>query len=704
MQTGLFNNLPFHYIFGIDQKTDPLSTQIKWKKIIKHFIIFPFFAFLLFFLCVILFLPSLISSSLFREQVVEQIQNQNIPLDIDNIECSWTHGLKVKKISLQKDSASKPLLLINDIKLSLNIPKIFQGIISFDFYLDGLNTSLIRKKDGLSNWSNVFPASDDIKNEESKDKIQNKQASEIFIPPFDFESKIHFTNLNILVDDNALDHKIFFKDTNLLLDLPSLFLKPVSFKIQSNAEINNNESKLISIDSSINNIFDSQKKPDLQNLLVILKGEIPGFNFLFNGNMQKVNLSANIDFEKILKILKPFIPQNFSDVQMAGQLNLSASCEGNFQKDINFITQLKGEKLDFTGWILKEKHTGAFNFELNNSGKLHVPNEHLIVDRGEFIFQKKNYINWKGEIDKNTLNGTIIKSKLHIDDILDKITLFNPEISSLFSFNKLAPILNIVNLLFDLEISTGKGFIDIKNMDLNVPALSINNPSLNFQNFLFKIQDTSFNLKSFIPDRFEKAKLRSSSSLVQYNDKKQNFETPFEISLNTDEIRIKDLEQLKISIKKSVLQALLGEMLKLNIELETRDSLLNLHTKGDLLLDLESLSKDVISKIEQKINLSGKTDLKWNFAGDFSKLLSIKSSVNLEEIMQLIKILVIENQVKNINLDYNIDRKNLLSLQSINTKSPIKYSYNSNTGIGSLSASLGIEKIETSLLLNQKKN
>ncbi len=560
------------------------------------------FAILSFLAGLVLFLPTIVSSTTFKGFFENQVSSViHRRLQIETLEWDTTGEITIKNLSIKDDPAfsTKPLLLVKRARCQVFWGEILKGRLHIDVLLDGIQSALIRNRQGQTNlavWlAGLKPAKAAAEQPQPKDS-----RSSSFTVPCDIQSRVHISNICVQVEDRVQAKQLALKNATVRFDVPSLYGEPMTLKASTNIAIEGHNLPAAHLNILIKNLFDTHGSLNLTDLYLDMQGTCPGVDFVLNSNQHrsKINSRLKLDLLKITKLLEPVIPPRILPDTIMGNLTFRLDGSGNPQESLAFITTLEGQNLVFAGGVFGDKALGPLNFNMVNSGVLDDLGSRLAIENGSLVLLKDSRLAWNGEL--KDLRGVAPEVNLRFDlvrldiaELVEKFKAFLPKGVTIESQKqKHSPTLEIKHAGFSGPLLSGPHAISIKDLVLELPLVRVylqkpQDVALSAHNIRLDVKQLRSTLTQFIPDRVSLSAALSADSVDVKGIK---------------EIHVKKVSMPAITVVADEIRRSQNTLMGLSVRLKVRETLTARNVSLPPLININNFQQTLSTELEFSAN------------------------------------------------------------------------------------------------------
>ncbi|MFH1991534.1 MAG: hypothetical protein ABIK98_03875 [Pseudomonadota bacterium] len=755
----------------------------------------------------VIFLPKLISTERFKGFVENRASiATNRRVQIGALRWERADEILIDNISLGDDPAfsSQPMLLVKGARIKIFFSDIIDGRLHLDVAVDGVEAGFIREKSGQTNVGLLLAQFEPAETAETEPlPVILKNMS--FSVPLDIQARVHLDHIFIRAEDRIRDKRLALQDAAVRLDIPSLYLEPITLTASAAIDIDGSKAPPFSLNILIKNLVNPEGKLRVTDTDIEVKGTCPGAEWVFAGSLNtlKMNGRAACDLLKFSKILETFIAPRFLPAEIAGNLSIVFNGSANPQASIAYSATLEGQGIVLSKGVLGDKTLGPLGFTIMNQGVLDAVKARLSIEKGELAFLQKSGMVWNGEV--QNIFGTAPEANVNfgsirfdIGELLDPFKKFIPQgVKFSGKTRNRFPILEITNANFSGPLPSGpnqirvnglvlkipdvrfapgefqgillsatgvrlavtdlrstlkeffpaqlsltaalitdsiyiKGTKDIHVKKLSVPMISVisndihrsKNPLIGLTG-RFKIQDTltadAINIPSLITiNNFQKSMEAAlefpsdTSARLAVKDLKIDipelifadsthgpFITNAKLDGRIDEISFPGSETLNADIKGIKSHLLVDNVLVADIEADAENmGWALLKAKGTLLINMVPFSEKFIAKVYDKLTLTGRTSVNWDFTGRLPKKKQIHAlispSINVKDDLDFIDRFDASCSLKDMGVDLAVSEDMRLKVGSVSTGPSLRYSFDAKTGKGKMDGEIllqGLQKV-----------
>lgn len=246
---------------------------------------------------------------------------------------------------------------------------------------------------------------------------------------------------------------------------------------------------------------------------------------------------------------------------------------------------------------------------------------------------------------------------------------------------------------------------------LTIDEISV--PSVLTVNHVQQTLDTALEFPDGINARLAIKDLKIKlPSLVIENSRYGPFKTDAQLSCSIDKIELLETEPLNADVKGIKANLSVDNILVADIEADAENMAATLlKTKGKVFIDMTPLSEKLIARFYDKIRLTGRTKLNWDFAGrlphkqEIAKLASL--TINFKDDLGFVDRFAAGCKLQDVGVDLTVSESNHLKIKSISTGSPLSYSLDNKTGKGKFDGKIflrGIDKVPFNIIADKHLN
>ncbi|MFC1856932.1 hypothetical protein ACFL9U_02765 [Thermodesulfobacteriota bacterium] len=180
-----------------------------------------------------------------------------------------------------------------------------------------------------------------------------------------------------------------------------------------------------------------------------------------------------------------------------------------------------------------------------------------------------------------------------------------------------------------------------------------------------------------------------------------SFKTKSKLGCRIDRIALLGMDPLDVDVKGIRSNLLIDDVLTVNFEAGAENMARGgLKTKGHASIDMAPLTEKFISKVYDKIKLTGRTRLTWDITGrlpnnkEMTKLRS--SSIDFKDDLGFVERLEVSCRVKDMGAELIDTKGRRWQVKSLSTGTPLRYSFDNKTGRGIFDGNIllqGIDKV-----------
>ena len=476
----------------------------------------------------IIFLPRIVSSAQFKDLLENQASSAiNRPLQIEALKWDTTDEIIIKNLSLKDDPvfSKRPLLVVKHARFRIFWGEILKGRLHFDVMVDGIQSTLIRQRQGQTNLAALLAGLERFKTAAEKPApFDLKQLS--FTVPCDIKGRVRIRSISVKVEDHMQAKQLEFKDAAVRFDVPSLYWEPIALQAATNIEIDGHPFPAAHLNILVKNLFDTRGNFNFTDSSIDMQGACPGADFVLNSNphRSKINSRLELDLSKLMMILEPLMPSRVLPDKIMGNLRFRFDGSGNFPESLVFSANLEGQNLVFSGGVFGDKDFGPLGFNMVNSGVLDAVKGRLVIENGTLVLLKDSRLAWNGEL-KN-LCGVAPAADLKFDlirldiaELFDKFKAFLPkDISFEGRKEKFFSTLEIKHAGFSGPLLSGPQNITINDLVFQLPFVQMDlqkpqNVAVSAHNVRLDVKHLNSTLKQFFPTQVSLSAALSTDSV-----------------------------------------------------------------------------------------------------------------------------------------------------------------------------------------------
>jgi len=466
-------------------------------------------------------LPSVVSSKLVETMIEKNVKNVvNIPLEIGDIQFSWSGGLRIRGIDIHGNQlySQDTILHIDEIAFNILYPAFFRGKIDFQIFVNKMAFHFFRDSDGKTNVDTLM-TSQITKKKESPHETTQKTETASFSLPFDIGAKIDIKDMVISAEDQVTNKHLLIENGFFHLNAPSIQSQAIHLNLYMGIALNDRKLPPIELMLTVANIIDPETAAvSPEKIEVSLNGKFPGSTVSVDGSISGKGIKSivYVDLEELHETVSPFMPANLADSTINGFLNISADVNLQSKDAVSFDTSVILDRINISGPMIQDKAISGFHAQLSNNGKIDLSRRQLEISAGSLKLLQKSSFLYHG-----TLQGLEQPPQqvfLSLDavslDIGELITFGKPFLPDTFpvrfGVDEESPVLTVTGVGLTGNLTTGVCVIKAEKLDLDIPYIQIKDKDITIQ-----VNDTHFGLSQFHSDlkRFFPANILFSSLL-----------------------------------------------------------------------------------------------------------------------------------------------------------------------------------------------
>ncbi len=427
--------------------------------------------------------PTVISSDWVRTRI-EKLAADNLgrAVAIDDIDCSWSKGVRLTGIRLADDPAfsDQPLFYLKSASADLSLKNIFKKHVGFTVSSDGAEIRLVRDKSGLTNIEKLLSELAPAQEAETAPEPVEAQPPAVALP-VNVQGKIHLDGISIQVADRMTGKTLSASDASFRLEIPDLATAPVTLDLSAGLELDGRKLPPPAMTATVKNLFDADGNLDPARLFLDLTASLPGFRMAVRADLARQGVSAEADVTpaRIMAAAAPFLPPDMADTAADGTIAFRAEASGDPAKRISFDATLSGEDLAMAGGPLKEARIGPVFFRMAHKGDFNVETSRLTVSDGRLTFFKNSDIQWRGVI-SNLTNASPVADlsfgpmTLDLSEMLSAFSEMVPEDIALADPERDGRIaMTIANASYKGGLASGKGEAGLHDVHFTLPGVDM---------------------------------------------------------------------------------------------------------------------------------------------------------------------------------------------------------------------------------------
>lgn len=445
----------------------------------------------------IAFLPKIVSTDKAREFISEQIETSlNHSVRIQDIEWTWTNGIKISGINVPelKNSSDNALINIPRAHLMIQFLDLFKRRLNFSFLLESPSIRLVRDKTGQLNLVEVFAGSEGPEQPSAPGKGQEpdpETEERPFKLPLDVRTEIHLADISITYQDHQAKRYYRLQNGNIHLRAPDLANQPVTAAIDADISLNGREIQHAAINANVRNLFDPSRQLRPDRMAAQVDAELPGAAIQLKGDMADTGIKADasVDLKALADAAAPLLPELLNGSDVGGQIALNAEAVQAAPDTIGFDAALTGKALSLAGSMLAGKRLGPGDISVAAAGQMDLKKFDLKLNQSEISFLDNSYLACRGNIQD-------LRSPAPTMDL--KAAPVYVDIQEIAAFVKsyLPPALVLgqsVNDQQDLSIEKIhlRGRLPVGQASVNIQALNLTASDIGYQTDIFSAKNIS---------------------------------------------------------------------------------------------------------------------------------------------------------------------------------------------------------------------
>ncbi|MDM8515713.1 hypothetical protein QUF76_05895 [Desulfobacterales bacterium HSG16] len=518
--------------------------------------VFSFLAFG-FMVCLIGFLPRLISSSWFKISLETQASGiLGRSIHLHSLRWRWTEGISVSGLRLEDDPkfSDNPMISVGSAGLKLRFDAVRHDKIFLNIDVKNLNVNLIRDRNGKTNIEALLeklagPDEKPSTTEPEPGKGPETGKKEPISLPLDVQTRIELSEINFKADDKITGALLELQHAGFKLDAPSVLSAPINLDLGSRIILDGNNIPPVSLKISAENIFDEQGMLDIENSKVKADAELPGTRLAFSASAgeKKVLAELDVDLAELFAVAKAFLPPETAGTLIKGKIGFFLEANAEDLKKLVFDTRLDADAIAISGGLLEKRRIGPVDAKIAHKGNFTPETMTLIIDSGQIALFEKTRIGWKCEIDaKNTaaikMNVTAGPIMVNARDIFTLAMPFVPEnitwdekqLENLF-------LIDLEKCLLNGVMPEGESRVQVDNLAVNLPRFKIKDKENEIETgkFLFTLDKFIADIKNLFPKNVD---LKASFSLDSINIKGPQKIEVRKVKMEDCSVKVADIE------------------------------------------------------------------------------------------------------------------------------------------------------------------
>ncbi len=628
-------------------------------------------------------LPKLVSTSAFKAYA-ENLSGQALTrkVRINTLGWSWSDGIVMENIFLEDDPSfsEKPMFCIKYAGIKAHIRELLKGRFAIDVMIVGINFNYIRDRDGRTNLETLFlpkktDAKPDVKDEETltQQPLPKKRVGDFsFSVPLDINAKIHLDRIFLSADDRRSERRLDIDNGSIHFDMPSLYHIPVTLNVDADVRIDRREAFPCRIAVLVKKTGSIPKEIKPENLFIEVQGTMPGVEFSMDGDLGKEGMKSkiNVSLEKVIAAAKPFLPDDFQDTAINGQLEFDLAAKMDSEKRILFDTDINASKIYASGQFVKNKQFGPVDLTIDNKGIFDADNGVFEINEGHIKLLKSSIVEWQTRVsglasDKPKADAVISHAYFNLEEIYKLFKVFLPS-DFPFEFHDdlprdVNPNVKIGSIRFVGGAGAEKNQIGIKTLALELPGFDLKHEgkTLSVNDMVFTIEDA---------------------------------EADFKNTFNANNQNSFDVENCRMLLR-------VGDFLKVQMDGEIRDAAkAELKTTGDLYINLGEIPEELFGEYKSRVKMSGDVLLAWRFSGRLpnsneKELLASISGINTGEALSFIDHADIACSINKMKTNVELSNGKTITVGAISASPFIGYVYNHKENTGEIIGNISVKDI-----------
>ncbi len=433
------------------------------------------------------FLPVVVSSRYCKQWIEDQAgQSLHRKVAVGALAWTWPARLTVRNLDLadEPEKDRRPVLSLNSIEISLHAEKILQRCLGAEIRIHGLDFQFNRGPDGVSNLDRFLKgltppeAPKTAEPAPAGPQLPDLHALMLALP-VDIWAGIHFTGINMTVEDQVLDQHLAIQDGEFHLDMPDLFSRPI--RLHAGADLQRQAGTFpLRFSLSLENRSQAPRTFLVEKAGLEIQARIPGAGLAVSGNgAEGISGALNMELGELHAALESFLPPALARMEPSGKIVLRFQVSTPQKETIAFDCGLTVAGVEAHGDFLPQAVIGPLGLVLNQAGSYYLPDGKLTINQGQIDFLDHTQIPWSGEIRGLGREQTNIRLAADSADLdLGEILVFADKLLPAHWTDRLekwqqGPMLHIGRVGFTGEIPAGFGGLEISDLSLSVPDLAI---------------------------------------------------------------------------------------------------------------------------------------------------------------------------------------------------------------------------------------
>ncbi|MFH2065257.1 MAG: hypothetical protein ABIK15_08685 [Pseudomonadota bacterium] len=467
-----------------------------------------------------LYLLILLPSLLTLESVETMIENYsgkllNAPLEIDDMACSWSEGLRISGLKIQGRQPTDPesILHIDDFRFHISFADIFHGRIDFRLFLKGFALNLIRHADGRTNIDGMIASQDKTpvsrQSEEAKPETPETD-NQPFHLPLDVGGRVEWRDIAISINDQVTGKHLQMDKGFLILDAPSIRFQEIGLKLHMDIAVNHRPLPPVDLLLTAAHILDPETGAATpEKIHISIEGKFPGTTLTVDGGLfgQGLRSDVHVDLKALHVAASPFLPIPVASSGITGFLDISTNLQMKSNEIVSFDSAVKLDHMNLSGPLIRDREIRDFHVSLLNTGSIDLTGKKVDLSKGKLTILQGTEFLYHAVLDGNNTAAqdsffSLDKASIHIDELLKFGESFLPLDFPVILGGETQPsVMQITDAILKGNFSTGDCTGKIGRLHLNIPMIRVKdkNANIRIHNTQFDLAQLTADLKQYFP-------------------------------------------------------------------------------------------------------------------------------------------------------------------------------------------------------------
>ncbi len=439
------------------------------------------------------FLPSAVSTDWFRTRLTEYLTDtMGRGVGVEGLHWSWSQGILLQGISIAEDPSfgDEPLLQLRSLRLDPSVDSFLHPVVFLNMSASGLNANWVRDKTGRSNLDALLARFASEEESESSAPTKGRDGAAFSLPVEDLEAHVNMEDLSLKAEDRASGHAYSMSPASMLLDIPSLRTKPVTFRFEADHSMDGRDLPPVRMEAVLGDLIDGRGRIVPSRASVRLDATLPGITVKVDGALEASRMEADmhLDLTPLTETVRPFFPAVFPET--SGTIALRV--QGVFrekERGVDFSANLDVRRLSAEGGPLGDGRLGPLDLTVTQAGSVGLDDSLVEMKVGEAHLMQGNRIKWQGDFrkteqGKNVLNLHVGPAELDLGELLVLAKDFAPDALSLSPkgvTDSASTTLWIEKMDFVGEVPDGAGRLGVEGVVMTLPFLDFRMPAGSIQ-------------------------------------------------------------------------------------------------------------------------------------------------------------------------------------------------------------------------------